>query len=161
MSIIQTKFNGKSIIVQTKKGSNISNTQSGFLTNLDKGSFEDLQKKFPNIIIRGKPNPLCNCHGFTFASKRTAIFESEELWKIIDDDDYEIIEDKKDVLPGDVILYFSDNGDIEHSGIVISKPDPTLGIPQILSKWGKYSEIIHSAYNCPYDKSNIQYYRMT
>ncbi len=160
MTFIQTKHPNKSIILQTRRGRNISNTQSGFLTNVDKSMFPDLQKKYPKITLRGMPNPLYNCHGLTFASRRTAIYESEELWKIIKDDDYQEI-GNKDVLPGDIVLYFSDDGDIEHSGIVVSEPDPTFKIPQVLSKWGKYSEIIHRANNCPYDKSRIRYFRVT
>ena len=107
---------------------------------------------------RTNPNPIYNCHGLTFASRRTWITDNESLHHIINDDGYKKI-DLEQVLPGDIILYFSEDGDIMHSAIVISKPDNHLKIPQVLSKWGKYKEIIHVANNCPYD-FNVEYYRV-
>jgi hypothetical protein len=65
-----------------------------------------------------------------------------------------------DVLAGDVVLYVHPSGDIEHSAIVVVAPrDSLLRVPTVLSKWGKYAEIIHAANRCPYDFSNPEYYR--
>ena len=78
--------------------------------------------------------------------------------KIITDDDYKSI-DEKDVLPGDIVLYYK-NGDLEHSGIVITKPEPQKLQPSVISKWGCYCEVIHYAHDCPYSTEDIRYYRI-
>jgi hypothetical protein len=96
----------------------------------------------------------------TFASRRTGIFETWVINRILDDDGYrEVTLDE--VLAGDVILYFDDTGDVEHSGIVILPPsqDP-LRVPLIYSKWGKYAELVHRANQCPYNFAGARYYRV-
>ena len=76
------------------------------------------------------------------------------------DDSYTEIQEVG-VLPGDVIMYFGPNGDIDHSGIVLSRPaDEPLGIPRVMSKWGKYAEVIHWANRCPYEFVGAKYYRI-
>ena len=76
------------------------------------------------------------------------------------EDDYdEIAQDH--VLPGDVMLYIAENGDIEHSGIVVEKPDvDNLHTPKIYSKWGGFWEVIHWANVCPYDMSRAKFFRI-
>lgn len=148
-----------SIIVQTRKGNDISNNQSFLISNFEKSQFPDIRKKYSDVIFRSYPTAIYNCHGLTFASKRTGIYETEDVYKILKDDNYkEVLRDE--VLPGDIILYFSSDGDIEHSGIVISEPQSILSIPKVYSKWGKYCEAIHYANMCPYDFSNVRYYRV-
>ncbi|NQS97212.1 MAG: hypothetical protein HQ591_02050 [candidate division Zixibacteria bacterium] len=96
----------------------------------------------------------------TFASRRTGIFDSQEIHQILKDDKYKLIA-LDEVLPGDIILYFSDDGDIEHSGLVITAPTKSLfGFPMIVSKWGAGHEFIHSAVIHEYSKSNIRCYRV-
>lgn len=149
------------IIVQTRKGNSISNEQIFSIASHERIIFSRLKRKYspPQIVYRSRPSPVYNCHGLTFASKRTGIWDTEEIHKILDDDNYQEIP-PNEVLPGDIVLYFS-NGDIEHSGVVISKPiQETLGIPKVYSKWGSYCEVIHFANNCPYDSSNLRYYRV-
>ena len=76
------------------------------------------------------------------------------------EDGYEEV-GKESVLPGDVILYLDTAGDIEHSGVVVDPPNASiLGVPRVYSKWGKYAEIIHWGNRCPYNFSNVRYYRV-
>lgn len=96
----------------------------------------------------------------TFAARRTWIHDSYAISKIISDDKYEKIPHDK-VLPGDVIIYYGDDGDIEHSGIVIKEPDHSLRIPLILSKWGLSGEVVHWANVGPYSFERPEYYRIT
>jgi hypothetical protein len=74
---------------------------------------------------------------------------------VLADDEYKLI-DVADVLPGDVVVY-KQNGDAEHSGIVIKPGFP----PIVVSKWGSAHEVIHLANDCPYDSMQILYYRIT
>src|SRR5260370_1084878 len=47
--------------------------------------------------------PGYNCHGLTFASRRTTIWRADEVRKILAHDGYQRI-DPKEILPGDIIL---------------------------------------------------------
>lgn len=149
-----------SIVTQTRKGNNIKNNQDkvppvfGQLLEV-----RDLKQKHPFVTLRGKINSLYNCHGMTFASKRTGIYELPELNKILIEDEYWEV-DLKDILPGDIVLYYSEQGDIEHSGFVIDVNDNGhIRTPKIISKWGPTWEVIHFIQDCPYDSSNLKYYR--
>ena len=108
---------------------------------------------------RTGPTLIYKCHGMTFASRRTGIWESSVIFQILSDDKYvEVPEDK--VIAGDIILYFGEHNDVEHSGIIVSPPrDNQLNIAKVCSKWGKYYEGIHWANQAPYDY-NVKYYRV-
>jgi hypothetical protein len=96
----------------------------------------------------------------TFGCRRTGIFESEVVVRILREDGYREIP-SIEVASGDVIIYYDDDGDLEHSGIVTESPRPeTLNVPTVRSKWAKYKEIIHLANRCPYNFANVKYYRV-
>jgi hypothetical protein len=82
--------------------------------------------------------------------------------KILTEDGYEQINDRRYLSPGDIVLYISAiNNDIEHSGIVVdADPIDPLRL-RILSKWGSAHEVIHGVGDCPYDARHITFYRMT
>jgi hypothetical protein len=121
--------------------------------------FIGFSQKFLTATMRSENTDQYNCHGLVFASRRTNIDDSNEVKKILDKDKYMEIESHK-VLPGDIIIYYAEDGDAEHSGIVISEPDPNFHIPKIISKWGLLEEYIHMANDSKYDFSNIKYYRL-
>ncbi|MDD5681272.1 MAG: hypothetical protein PHI59_08555 [Candidatus Omnitrophica bacterium] len=151
------------IIVQTRKGNDVDNSQnmeiSSYETNLLRELENSVERKFGGER-RNNASTVYNCHGLTFASRRTGIYDIQEIHKILKEDDYdEILE--SDVMPGDIVVYFSENGDIEHSGIVISKGEPPLNIPKIVSKWGHAGfEVIHYVNRSPYSAIKISYYRI-
>ena len=147
------------IYFETRLGNPIENSQSLVISQFCKNQFSQYRTKYKNIHYRTKPTGFFNCHGLTFGSRRAEITNPAEVKKILTDDQY-IQVNRDDALPGDVILYYS-NGDIEHSGILTTKPDPPLYVPLVYSKWGSYCEIIHLANNCPYDYSQTQFYRIT
>lgn len=132
----------RSLALQTRCANDILNEynpeipDAGCLTQL-----EILKKKYPRCVPRTHvPTFAYNCHGLTFASRRTQIWSSADIAHIIQEDGYRKIEDK-DILAGDVIVYQSqDTGEIEHSGIVIEKAKSLSG-PLILSKWGVCHEV--------------------
>ena len=150
-----------SINLDTALGHHIDNAQLFEISSFEKSQFENLIKQYGAWVkFRSNPTPQYNCHGLTFASRRTGIYDADELGKILKEDGY--IELKTDkVLPGDIIIYFSEDGDYEHSGIVITSPDEnSLNVPMVVSKWGKFAEVIHPANNCPYSFFNVKYYRI-
>lgn len=76
--------------------------------------------------------------------------------RILSEDDYRIIA-VNDVEPGDIAVYYL-NGDVEHSGVVVSVSG--LKVPIVLSKWGDLHEVIHQVPLCPYDSTMVVYYRI-
>jgi hypothetical protein len=151
------------IALATRKGTNIPNFQVRELSHSEAVTDQRIRQQYrihSGVVFRCAPDPQYNCHGLTFASRRTGIFDVEILHQILAEDGYRQLNNIRDVLPGDIILYFSDAGDIEHSGIVIEN-NPRLLMPQILSKWGKGSEVLHPASASPYDATNLRYYRVS
>jgi hypothetical protein len=119
---------------------------------------EDFKLKYPKARHRPVgPSRRYNCHGLSFASRRTMIWDPVHVAQIIKDDDYERVVDIKSVMPGDIAAY-TVSGDIEHSGIVVNMKE--FYVPVILSKWGVCQEVIHDVGDCPYDSSNVLYYRI-
>jgi len=148
------------IVTQTRAGDPIDNCQASLITVKDKADSEALQKRWNDAQQRGADVvPHYNCHGLTFAARRTAVTDASEVRKVLSQDEYEVV-DKKDVLPGDLILYVSNDGDIEHSGVVVEAGGPPLNIPRIVSKWGKFFEVIHAANYCPYNFAGAEYHRI-
>jgi len=115
---------------------------------------ETLKRRYINCLHRPVgPTGKYNCHGLTFASRRTAM-EGPAVEKLLSEDDYtEVTIDM--VLPGDIVIYRS-GPDVRHSGIVVR------GFPEllILSKWGTAHEAIHGVDDCPYQGYKT-FYRIT
>ncbi len=148
------------IALQTRKGNDIDNEQVYTVyTPGQLKEIEDNSKKYLTDEKRAEANPLYNCHGLTFATRRTGIFKTEEVKKILTDDEYKEIT-LPNILAGDIVLYIEENGDITHSGIVIDVND-NFGIrtPRIISKWGTMPEFIHLIHECPYPNTTKKYYR--
>jgi hypothetical protein len=102
---------------------------------------------FKRVTARTGMSSLYNCHGLTFASRRTSIEDTTSLQHILADDNWREVK-VEDVLPGDIVLYFSTDGEANHSGIVIQF-DEQLHLPVICSKWGRAGEYIHNLNDCP------------
>ncbi len=148
------------IALQTRVGWNIPNSQSFDAGLLDEHQLQEHKRRYPHAEFRTGLIPVFNCHGLTFAARRTSIWETPSVQHILADDHYEEVY-RDNICPGDVILYVSsEDGDIEHSGIVVEVPRPPLFVPKIWSKWGFGAEVVHYANNCPYDFSQARYYRI-
>lgn len=155
---------GMELPLSTARGKNIPNWQCFALAPSDRFAHELFDEKYSRkvgIEKRSEPNPRYNCHGLTLASRRTGITDEGALNDIIADDGYSQISSEL-VLPGDLIIYYNgEDGTIEHTGIVLSKPSANnLNIPIIYSKWGKWHELIHPANSCPYNFENVKYFRV-
>src|ERR1039457_4126012 len=57
-----------------------------------------------------------NCVGMAFANRRTCI-EPDHVKMILEDDGYEEVE-PRDVLPGDLVIYRDNEGNISHVAVV-------------------------------------------
>lgn len=109
------------------------------------------------------PTFVYNCHGLTFASRRTQIWNPREIQKILNDDGYVEVE-RSAVMAGDIAVYTDREGDISHSGPVVEirqLQGLLISNIYILSKWGSLHEVIHLERDCPYVEASIKYYRLT
>jgi len=135
------------IRLQTASRNDIPNTQRSEISAFERNWAADLSARYAPATIRTEVSASYNCHGLTFASRRTRIEEFSSLALILKDDKYEEVS-RKQALPGDIVIYYDNNGDLTHSGLVVLN-DPPLYIPLICSKWGNGPELVHGLYNVP------------
>lgn len=82
--------------------------------------------------------PACgvyNCYGMIFASRRTAIFDDDQIPMVLEEDGYRRVVDERWVRPGDLVFYRLCAPDKLLHVAVILRRDDTLGTLFALSKW--------------------------
>lgn len=136
-----------SIRLETSKRQGIRNHQDEEISPSVRNWGRDLPRLHQKAQLRTNMSPVYNCHGLTFASRRTRIENTPEVMKILDDDLYEEIP-MKSTLPGDIVIYYSNNGDANHSGVVVEYSE-ALVLPIVCSKWGSAGEFVHPLKECP------------
>jgi hypothetical protein len=100
-----------------------------------------------------------NCHGLVFGASRTGI-HGRDVRMILHDDGYVPVSEN-DSLAGDVVLYVAQDGDVEHSAVLITpRARSASAFAVVHSKWGDLSEWVHDLPLCPYDFSNVEYWRI-
>src|SRR5713101_1823169 len=132
---------GRQLKLGSAAANDITNWQSTESSPHERGGFTDIERRWgPVLFLRCRATARFNCHGLTFAARRTEVSDQATILMILTDDTYHEIPEAG-VIPGDTILYFGDDGDVEHSGIVLTRPqDEPFRIPKVLSKWGKWAE---------------------
>ncbi len=162
MVLVPGKPNYKPIKMQTRCGNDIENHQVCDFSPSDMIQFQELEKRYgKDVYRRNKPNPIYNCYGMTFACGRTQV-DDKSVQMILDDDGYTEVKELEDVLPGDVVIYYNDNREVTHSGVVACIEEVGgLKFRWVVSKWGKYSEIYHHELDCPYHDCTRRYWRIT
>jgi len=136
------------IRLETSKRSGIDNVQGGEIAAFQSKWNARLPKQFPDARRRTEMSAIYNCHGLTFASRRTRVENTQGVQKILQDDHWLELTNPRDVLPGDVVVYFAEEGEANHSGTVIECDGP-LFVPLVCSKWGNAGEFIHRVRYCP------------
>jgi hypothetical protein len=149
------------IVVQTRLGHDIKNEirpVSQHSAHLAETRYLAYRAKFGDNWIPRKP--CCggyNCFGMLFASRRTGIFDDEEVESIFGDDGYRRIDDLREVCVGDIAIYRTrPSGAIAHGGRVVSMV-PGEPIPRIwvLSKWNLgWGEDVHPIGEIPIDEQH-------
>ena len=100
--------------------------------------------KHPGRTLRSLTGQY-NCFGMAFANRRTCI-EPEHVRTILREDGYAEITTASDVLPGDLVIYHDEDGDVSHVAVVVSNvPNLADGSSSIrvLSQWGSNGEYFH------------------
>jgi len=114
------------IRLQTAKGADIPNLQFSEVSAYERNWNASLPSKYPEVLFRTDVSPTYNCHGLTFASRRTRIPDPASIALMLNDDRYVTIKEHRDVKPGDVVIYYQDDGDPSHSGVVLENAPPVL-----------------------------------
>jgi hypothetical protein len=164
MAIVKGSGNSQptKIRLQTRNGNDIDNQQDWELTRLDWAAVVNVRKTFPPplAIEVSSACPVYNCHGLTFASRRTLVTPDNQLLDmILREDGYEEVQ-PKEARAGDVVLYFDEDGAIDHSGFVIGTEGVGVRVPRVWGKWGKGPEMVHAVGNCPYNAARARYFRL-
>lgn len=153
------------ITLQTRKGagSEVSNEQNDQpLDCWNLHTAEQIKSQYKFASFRTAPCGYYNCHGMTFASRRTKIYDATDLDRILKEDNYHLVSQDK-VIEGDIVMYYK-KGDPQHSGIVVDVPKQNDKINQIrvVSKWGEGHEVVHTLRDCPYSVNcdMILFYRI-
>ena len=108
-----------------------------------------------DIVLNAHPSAharslssLYNCVGMVFASRRTCV-EPEHLPMILADDEYQQV-NRRDLQPGDIVVYRDDRDEISHVGIVADvtpNPKDATWDVVVLSQWGGDGEYFHLDYD--------------
>lgn len=153
----------KALALETRLGSQIENEMDP--EPLPAGSVaeaQDMKAKYPACIHRQtEVTAAYNCHGLTFAARRTQIFDPSAVRMILKEDGYHQVAASAEVSAGDIVIYVDrPTGDITHSGIVVERGAGLPSIPKILSKWGACHEVVHPVNFNPYMPASIEYWRI-
>lgn len=145
------------IRLETSKRSGIDNIQLFDLSAFERNWAAEIPRRY-KVEQRTGTSAVYNCHGLTFACRRTRITNTESIERILSDDNWVEIE-MRDVRAGDIVVYYSEEGEANHSGIIVACND--LGIPTIYSKWGSAGEYIHLVTEYPHQLygPNKKFYR--
>jgi|SRR5579863_81606 len=134
------------IRLETSAAVGIDNEQQTDVSVYDRNLAEVFARKHPKAVPRTTPSAMYNCHGMTFASRRTRIIDVGGINQVLSDDRWIQI-DPREALPGDIVIYYDYEGDVNHSGVVVASQN--LLVPLICSKWGNGPEFVHSLKDCP------------
>ena len=151
----------ESILLSTRLGREIPNFQDldqppGIAARLVEGH----RRNHPMATMRRAPTGLYNCHGLTFACRRTGIYNPEDIEKILKDDGYRQIK-PMEAQPGDIVVY-RDGRETSHTAAVIQveRSNTLVGGQAIwvLSKWGQGAEYIHVVKDDPYKDHDVTFW---
>ncbi|MFT3882769.1 MAG: hypothetical protein QM703_24340 [Gemmatales bacterium] len=104
------------------------------------------------FIRTGQPNPLYNCHGWTFTQGQRDVTD-DEVDKLLQSGRY-----RKVTVPisGDIVIYYDNTGNLCHSGIV--KATGRQGFVLVESKWGEAGRFLHLL-SLPQVQAKHEFYR--
>lgn len=152
---LQRLSNGerRGIALATKLGTQIENEIAPSPTEQHRLRFAALMQKHPTWRLRKAPVGGYNCFGHVWASRRTAIYDLAVVRLILAEDGYRITQHPE----VDDLVLMVEGSDVFHVGRVAQLKSIAPGstpVPWMVSKlddWG--GEVIHSAYDHPYDES--------
>jgi len=155
-----TRRQNQAIALDTALGNAISNWQDAYIGNPGVSQALERDVETSQSSLRALTHARYNCHGLTFASRRASV-HADRIRLIISEDGYDVIEEPN-VMPGDCVVYYSEEGEAEHSGIVVERSERPTDF-KVVSKWGPGGpEVLHWLRQVPsaYSKIDIRFYRI-
>lgn len=149
------------IILQTRRGHDLENSQSCEPDATTRARYDLLRSRHLGWVSRKPACGVYNCFGLVWASRRTAIYDEDDILQILTDDGYRQLAIEGQLQPGDVVLYRLP-GNTLHAAIVLQLRQLQPGtstIPWVLSKWtDAFGEDIHAIEDVPasFEKCLIQ-----
>ncbi len=70
----------KSLALETTPGNSIDNEQILEISPFEANQHRDFDRDYGSVIRRHDPTPVYNCHGLTFASRRTGIHDTRPMF---------------------------------------------------------------------------------
>jgi len=154
----------KSIIVQTRKGTNIKNTvepEPGFR---ERRRYQAVFDKFGNNWGERKTaTGVYNCAGHVWASRRASLHDPKQWRVILADDGYRLLPQGEDPFPADLVLYVNEeDNEILHVGQILElRKGLTTNSsrkPWVLSKLDDQSgEVMHWVEDVLYGKQGFSF----
>jgi hypothetical protein len=142
------------IPVCTAKGTRIPNERPAVpkAPHIVRESSKLVQKSHPTAVPRSFGSTY-NCAGLVLAFRRTFIDDLPGVPVWLAEDGYRLLPVGEPPCAGDVVVYKSATGGIEHLGIILERAsDDALGAAAghlIMSKWGFFGEYIHRVMDKP------------
>jgi hypothetical protein len=150
------------IALQTRLQTDIDNIQPWHYSSFEWRQLDSENEKYKRLgaEIVSEVCPVYNCHGLTFASRRTQVGEVGlvTIEKILADDGYTEVHEPNARF-GDVVVYYDQNGLAQHSGFMVGRGD--YSVPRIWSKWGKGYEWVHPLGVCMWGGMKTRFFRIT
>lgn len=131
----------RSIAPETRKGRSIRNVVAPEPGEQARRKYAVIRKKFGQTWTnRTEPCGGYNCYGMVFATRRTAIYDDDQIPDILADDGYRQIHENE-VRPGDIVLYRERTHGLLHAALVLRRQewDGSTPVPFALSKWSAIS----------------------
>ena len=139
------------IVLETRERRRIDNEVAPEPGEQAHRKYAALRKKFGQAWINRKgPCGGYNCYGMVFATRRTAIYEDEQIPDILKDDGYRQIPEKE-VRPGDIVLYRDQRLGLLHAALVMrcKEWEGATPVSFALSKWNDV---------CGEDEHNVRHH---
>lgn len=141
----------RSIALETRKGRRIRNVVAPEPGEQAHRTYAAVRKKFGQTWTNRKgPCGGYNCYGMVFATRRTAIYEDDQIPGILEDDGYRKI-GENEVRPRGIVLYRDRTRGLLHVALVLrrQKWEGAIPVPFALSKWDD---------SCGEDEHNVHHH---
>lgn len=140
------------IRLQTRNGADIKNAQAAGPDFRAREDYRRLRSARTAWVPRKAPSGGYNCFGLLWASRRTSIYDDDQVDLILRDDGYRRTDASRAVV-GDIVLYRSSLNTLLHGGLIVRiEFVGKQAVLFVLSKWNDcYGEDIHQSLDVPWE----------
>lgn len=154
------------IDLMTREGTPICNSQAPAPNEINKNKFRMLLDSHANWLLRKEPCGYYNCFGLVWASRRTAVYEQEQVELILNEDGYRRLKSDEQPRSGDLAVYYFNDNSIIHVGMITelkyivgssTSSTDSEKFPWLLSKWNDSGgEVLHHYQDVPWPEGEYR-----